>query len=105
MVTTVTDENFASAIAENAKVVVKFHADWCGSCKLFAPKFKRMAQNETYKDFTFLEIDAEKNPEARKVAKVSTLPFFAVFKNGELVAADSTSKEEYLVSMMDKANA
>ncbi len=47
----------------------------------------------------FLEIDAEHNPEARKLAGVTNLPFFATFKDGQLVKADFTSKVENVQAM------
>ncbi len=74
-----TDNDFNGAIASNDKVVVKYFANWCGSCKLFSPKYKRLSNDERFSDVTFLDVNAEENPEARKVAEVNSLPFFAVF--------------------------
>ena len=51
---------------------------------------------------TFLDVNAELNPEARKMANVDNLPFFAVFKNGELVEGMATAKEENVVNMLEK---
>jgi hypothetical protein len=47
-----------------------------------------------------LDVNAEENPETRKLAGVSNLPFFATFKNGVLVKADNTSKEESVELMI-----
>lgn len=100
MVTKVNDSGFAEALAQNTKVIVKFYADWCGNCRLFAPKFKRMSDKEEYAGITFLDVNAEESPEARKLAGVSNLPFFATFENGQLVASDFTSKEEVVEKMV-----
>ena len=94
MVTKVTDSEFVELLKKNPKVVVKYYADWCGNCRLFTPKFNRLSEKEEYKDVKFLDINAETNPQARKMADVKNLPTFAVFKNGELVKSDFTSKEE-----------
>ena len=94
------DETLKTQLSEHPKVVVKYYADWCGSCKLFAAKYKRLSGDERFADTVFLEVDAEHSPEARKLAGVDTLPFFATFKNGELVKAQSTAKEETLVEML-----
>ncbi len=99
-VTLHTDSDFAQAIQANEKVIVKYFADWCGSCKLFAPKFKRLSNDERFAGIAFLEVNAELSPEARKLAGVDNLPFFATFKNGQLVAAQSTSKEENVVELL-----
>ena len=32
---TITDKNFEQVLKEHDKVIVKYYADWCGSCKLF----------------------------------------------------------------------
>ncbi len=89
-------------LQNNERVVVKFFADWCGNCRLFSPKFKRMADNEEFAGVAFIDVNAETSPEARKLAGVSNLPFFAVFKNGELVEGAATSKEEYVQEMIRK---
>jgi thiol-disulfide isomerase/thioredoxin len=95
------DSDFQNLINNNNKVIVKYYADWCGSCKLFAPKYKRLSADERFSDVKFLDVNSEESPEARKLAGVDNLPFFATFKNGKLVAAQSTSKEENVVAMLE----
>ena len=97
-----TDQEFQPALSENDKVIVKYFADWCGSCKLFAPKYRRLSEDERFSGVAFLDVNAELNPEARKLANVDNLPFFAVFKNGELVEGMATAKEENVVNMLEK---
>lgn len=97
-----TDGDFNQAIAENEKVIVKYFADWCGSCRLFSPKFKRLSGDDRFANINFLDVNAESSPEARKLAGVTSLPFFAVFKNGELVSGLATSKEEAVVELLEK---
>ena len=96
------DADFKNVLEGNERVVVKYYADWCGNCRLFTPKFKRMAANEEFAGVTFVDVNAENSPEARKLAGVTNLPFFAVFKKGELVEGSATSKEEYVVEMVRK---
>ena len=71
---------------------------------LFAPKFKRLAQDERFEGITFLDVDAEENPEARKLGNVKNLPTLAIFKNGELEASLASNKEDAVVELMNKLN-
>ena len=98
----VNDSEFKDLVANHSKVVVKYYADWCGNCKLFSPKFRRISNEESNADMLFLDVDAEKNPEARKMAGVDNLPFLAVFKDGALVEGSASNKEDYLRSLMAK---
>lgn len=104
MVIATSDTEFSSALNTNDKVVVKYYADWCGTCKLFAPKFRRLSEDERFSGVTFLEVNAEENPEARKIAGVNNLPFVATFVNGKLAEANATGKEEAVVEMLSKIN-
>jgi thioredoxin 1 len=97
------DQEFKAHLQSGKPVAVKYFADWCGNCRLFAPKYKRVSNEEDMQDILFLEVDAEKSPEARKAAGVDNLPFLAVFdKGGALVEGSASSKEEYLRSLLDK---
>jgi thioredoxin 1 len=101
MVQIATENDFESIIKNNPQVIVKYFADWCGSCKLFAPKFKRHSNDEANADILFLEVNAEENELARKHGGVDNLPYLASYKNGVLLEGTATSKEEYLQKMMD----
>lgn len=101
MVQIATDNDFESILKSNNKVIVKYYADWCGSCKLFAPKYKRHSNDEHNADIFFLEVNAEENEKARKLGGVDNLPYLATFKNGVLLEGTATSKEDYLQKMID----
>jgi thioredoxin 1 len=101
-VTKATDADFRQLLDQHEKVVVKYYADWCGNCRLFSPKFKRLSEAEPNQEVAFLDVNAETSPEARKLANVTNLPYFAVFRNGELVDTLAASKEEAVVELIAK---
>ncbi|NQW28896.1 MAG: thioredoxin family protein [Ignavibacteria bacterium] len=101
-VTATTDDDFQTILHENENVIVKYYADWCGSCRLFSPKFRRLSDDERFSEIKFLEIDTESNPQAREMGNVDNLPFFAIFKNGVLLHGSATAKEETVVAMLSE---
>ena len=94
------DADFASQLATNENVIVKYYADWCGNCKLFAPKFRRLSDDERFAGITFLDVNAEENEQARHAGGVDNLPYFAVFRKGERVAGRATSKEDSVLELL-----
>ncbi len=93
-------DTLSEVIQNNPKVMVQFSASWCGNCRIMKPKFKKMAsENE---DITFVVIDAEKNPESRKLASVTNLPTFAAFNGGSLVEQTQTNKADVLAELVSK---
>ncbi len=96
--------SFKEEIENNSKTVVKYYADWCGSCKLISPKFKRLSNDERFSGIHFIEVNAEQNEEARKMAGVDNLPFFAIFEGGKLIEGTATSKEDKILDLLNKLN-
>jgi thiol-disulfide isomerase/thioredoxin len=96
-----TDADFARIVKDNDRVVVKYFADWCGACKMFAPKYRRVSNEEENSGVVFLEVNAEHSPAARQAAGVDNLPFLASFKGGALAEGSAASKEDYLRKLID----
>ncbi|NBC06668.1 MAG: redoxin domain-containing protein [Bacteroidetes bacterium] len=98
MITEVKTDNLKEIVDSEGTVVVQYSAGWCGNCRIMKPKFKKLAnENENTK---FVIVDAEKNPESRKLAKVDNLPTFAAFKNGQMVNQVQTNKFDILKELI-----
>ena len=101
MVSELNTDTLQEEIQNNEKVIVQYSAGWCGNCRIMKPKFKKMSsENE---NMHFLMVDAEKNPNSRKLADVSNLPNFDFFKNGELINEVQTNKTDVLLNFVDEA--
>ena len=74
----------AKVLEAEQPVVVDFHADWCGPCKMMAPHLATVgaAYRETVQTFK-LDVDA-----AGDIAErygIRSIPTLIVFKDGEVV--------------------
>ena len=103
MVREIKDDSLQEVVGQHAKVIVQYSAGWCGNCRIMKPKLKRMASEND--QINFVLIDAEKNPNSRKLADVSNLPTFAEFENGKLLKQTQTNKAEVLKSFVDEVAA
>ena len=94
------EDKLRDVLAQHENVMVQFSAGWCGNCRLMKPKFKRLSgENEK---IAFVIVDAEKQPESRKLASVKNLPTFAAFNKGVLVNQVQTTKEEQLKNLINE---
>jgi len=100
MVQDLTTDNLSQLIQDNQTVVVQYSATWCGNCRIMKPKFKKLASEKN--DVVFIMVDAEKNPESRKMATVDNLPTFATFKNGTFVNQVQTNKFDVLKELVNE---
>jgi len=102
MVTELATDTLKEELKTNKKVLVQYSAGWCGNCRIMKPKFKKMSsENES---MHFLMVDAEKNPNSRKLADVSNLPTFAFFNKGKLINEVQTNKADLLLNFVDEAS-
>ena len=98
MVSELNTDTLQEEIQNNEKVLVQYSAGWCGNCRIMKPKFKKMSsENE---NMHFLMVDAEKNPNSRKLANVDNLPTFAGFKKGAFIDQVQTNKLDVLQSFV-----
>lgn len=94
------EDKLQDVLAQHENVMVQYSAGWCGNCRLMKPKFKRLSgENE---NIAFVIVDAEKQPESRKLASVKNLPTFAAFNKGVLVNQVQTTKEEQLKNLINE---
>merc|ERR1712170_155309 len=78
-------EDFQQALkdAGDKAVLVDFFADWCGPCKMIAPKLEAMSSEFT--NMVFLKVNVDDNEETAGKYDISAMPTFLIFKNEQKV--------------------
>ena len=88
---------FNDLIQGDLPVLIDFHAEWCGPCKMQSPIIKEIAR--TLKDkLRVIKIDIDKNPGITRKYQIRGVPTLAIFKGGELkwMQAGMQSKQQIL---------
>ncbi|GAB2525947.1 thioredoxin family protein [Rufibacter soli] len=96
------DNELRSIIFEKERVIVKFVDENCGICKALAPAYKKLSENPTYQDITFLQLDSSENPVSSQEVKLSGTPFFAIYYKGTLRDCALLSTEEKVRKYLEK---
>ncbi|XP_010927631.1 thioredoxin F, chloroplastic [Elaeis guineensis] len=81
-------------------VVLDMYTQWCGPCKLMAPKFQELS--EKHCDVVFLKLDC--NQENRALAKelgLKVVPTFKILKDSKVVKEVRGAKFDDLVAAIE----
>jgi thioredoxin 1 len=97
-----TDDTIFDVIEGESIMLIDFYASWCGSCRIAAPMFERVANEEGIKIF---KIDVEKNPKIKEMISLPGLPSVGCFKNGEPQDLVNVTKEEAFREFVQKMKA
>lgn len=76
--------SFTEMINSDTPLLVDFHADWCGPCKMMAPILKNL-KKEMGEDLQIIKIDVDKNPDAAIKYQVRGVPTLILFHKGNLL--------------------
>ncbi|MCL4420481.1 MAG: thioredoxin [Candidatus Thermoplasmatota archaeon] len=79
-----TDQNFASEIANNDVVVVDFWAEWCQPCRFVSPIVEELARDYSGKA-AFGKLNVDENPLVSNQFMIRSIPTIMFFKKGRLV--------------------
>lgn len=76
--------NFAELINGPKPVLVDFHADWCGPCKMMAPVLEQLSSG-VGDQAKIIKVDVDKNPKAASRYGIQSIPTMILFKKGQII--------------------
>jgi thioredoxin len=80
------DDTFARTIeGSDVPILVDFHADWCGPCKMMAPYIDEIAR-EKQGVALVAKLDTDRAQRTARGFDIRGIPTSIVFKNGKEVA-------------------
>ncbi|KAG8935723.1 mitochondrial thioredoxin [Tulasnella sp. 419] len=82
--------------------IFDFYTTWCAPCKVISPVFEKLAKE--YPEVKFYKVDGEAVPDVHDEARITSLPTFIIFKNGDplpppVYGADAQALERMLANL------
>jgi len=74
---------FKDLINSETPVLIDFHADWCGPCKMMSPILVDL-KKKLGEEVKIIKIDIDKNRSLTSKYQVQGVPTLMLFKEGEL---------------------
>lgn len=95
-----TENTFATTIAENDIVLVDFWASWCGPCRNFAPVYEQVS--EANPDIVFAKVDTEDQQGLAGAFQISSIPTLMAIREGVVLYSQAGAlPEQALVQLVE----
>ncbi|MES2568092.1 MAG: thioredoxin family protein [Bacteroidota bacterium] len=102
-VTETTDAYLFLQVAENDRVILKYHTNDCAEpCINFIPIFEDLSNDIAYKKIVFLVIDADNNPKAKERILNKNQPVITIYHKGQLLDSRHASTKEGVQELLEE---
>jgi len=81
--------------------IVDFNATWCGPCRMMAPKFAAMSEENPDVAFGSVDVDAM-DQSVIEECKISAMPTFQFFRDGKMIDELVGANPAKLASMLNQ---
>ena len=95
---------FSEIINQDKPVLIDFHAEWCGPCKMMAPILKEV-KDSLGEAVTIIKVDVDKNQSLAAKYQVRGVPTLLLFKQGkQLWRQSGVVQKEDLIQIIKSNN-
>ena len=95
---TITVDNFQGTIEKQGIVVLDFWGTRCMPCRMFAPIFEQVAQDNL--DIVFGKVCTDEQPDLAQALEIRAVPTLMVFRDGILVFRDEGALPKKAVTQL-----
>ncbi len=89
MQTTNQRETFGDIIKSDIPVLVDFHAEWCGPCKMMKPILEELRSKIPHEKLRIIKVDIDRNQQLSEALQVQGVPTLMLFQKGNLLWRES----------------
>jgi thioredoxin reductase (NADPH) len=98
----ITAKELEQKVNNGEKVIVEFHAAWCGPCRMMKPMFEQAAEKliESNSDVKLYTFNIESDKEFAAEIGLRSVPTIKAFSNGKEVFTEVGLKNAQLIMEM-----